>query len=81
MAIGLSKSDGRAKFEDRSRVWVEIKAEEAKAKLTEEIYSTFRVARQAMSVLSRNTGMRRSLSLSNREKIKARVLITSFYLQ
>ncbi|EEY17407.1 predicted protein [Verticillium alfalfae VaMs.102] len=79
--VGPSKSDDRAKFEDRSRVWVEIKAEEGKAELTEETYSTFRVARQAMGLLSRNTGMHRSLPLSNRKEIKVRVLVTSFYLQ
>ncbi|KAG7152207.1 hypothetical protein HYQ46_011962 [Verticillium longisporum] len=79
--VGRSKSNDRAKFEDRSRVWVEIKAEEGKAELTEETYSTFRVARQAMGLLSRNTGMHRSLPLSNRKEIKVRVLATSFYLQ
>ncbi|KAM0277088.1 hypothetical protein ACHAQH_006096 [Verticillium albo-atrum] len=79
--VDRSDVDSRAKFEDRSRVWVELGQKEAKGQLNDETYSIFRVARQTGHLLTRGYGLQRSLALGKRKAIKFRILVTSFYLQ
>ncbi|KAM0324900.1 hypothetical protein ACHAQA_007866 [Verticillium albo-atrum] len=79
--IAQGEKDGRAKFEDRSRVWIEIFEDRAKDALSAEMFDVFKVATKAKTFLNRNRGMTRSLSAQKRDHVKIRVLVTTFYLQ